>query len=76
MFDSGTPGAVPCKSNNSSGVNVDKMDVDEPMLVLQDTIVYQKNRSIANVFDSVLGLELRAEGTLWVENAERYKCEY
>ncbi|TGO46108.1 hypothetical protein BOTNAR_0613g00050 [Botryotinia narcissicola] len=73
MFGSGTPGAVPYKSNNSSGENVDRMDVDEPRLVIQDTIVYQKNRSIANVFDSVLGLELSAEGTLWVENAERYK---
>ncbi|KAF7922017.1 uncharacterized protein EAE98_008228 [Botrytis deweyae] len=73
MFGSGTPGAVLYKSYNSSGENLDKMDVDEPRLVLQDTVVYQKNRSIANVFDSVLGLELRAEGTLWVENAERYK---
>ncbi|TEY54129.1 hypothetical protein BOTCAL_0243g00220 [Botryotinia calthae] len=72
-FGSGAPGAVPYQSNNSSEENVDKMDVDEPRLVLQDTIVYQKNRTIANVFDSVLGLELRAEGTLWVENAERYK---
>lgn len=75
-FGSGAPGAVPYRSNNSSGENVDKMDVDEPRLVLQDTIVYQKNRTIANVFDSVLGLELRAEGTLWVENAERYKCKF
>ncbi|ATZ52971.1 hypothetical protein BCIN_08g05860 [Botrytis cinerea B05.10] len=70
---SGAPGAVPYQSNNSSGEYVDRMDVDEPRLVLQDTIVYQKTRTIANVFDSVLGLELRAEGTLWVENAERYK---
>ncbi|KAM0313235.1 hypothetical protein ACHAO8_005609 [Botrytis cinerea] len=70
---SGAPGAVPYQSNNSSGEYVDRMDVDEPRLLLQDTIVYQKTRTIANVFDSVLGLELRAEGTLWVENAERYK---
>ncbi|APA11298.1 predicted protein [Sclerotinia sclerotiorum 1980 UF-70] len=67
------PDGVP-NQNNSSEENVDHMDVDDkPRLVLQDTIVYQKNGTIANVFDSVLGLELRAEGALWVENAEKYK---
>lgn len=73
----GTPDAIPYQSNNSSEENVDAMDIDDdkPKLILHDTIVYQKNGTIANVFDSGLGLELHAEGTLWVENAEGYKCE-
>ncbi|ESZ94876.1 hypothetical protein SBOR_4752 [Sclerotinia borealis F-4128] len=69
-----TPDATQYQSNNSSEQNVDNMDLDdEPKLVLQDTIVYQRNGTIANVFDSSAGLQLRAEGTLWVDNAERYK---
>ncbi|CAD6443832.1 423ee925-77b4-4aa9-80b1-7a6f512d01eb [Sclerotinia trifoliorum] len=70
----GAPDGVPNQNNNSSEENADHVDVDDkPRLILQDTIVYQKNGTIANVFDSVLGLELRAEGALWVENAEKYK---
>ncbi|KAI9640213.1 hypothetical protein NHQ30_011451 [Ciborinia camelliae] len=62
------------QSNNSSEENVDNMDVDDgPKLVLQDTIVYHPNGTIANLFDSAIGLQLYAEGTLWVDNAERYK---
>ncbi|RAL59271.1 hypothetical protein DID88_006985 [Monilinia fructigena] len=61
---------------NSSEENVDNMDVDDdPKLILQDTIIYQRNGSIANLFDTAAGLKLRAEGTLWVENAERYKLK-
>lgn len=61
---------------NSLEEDVDDMDVDDdPKLILQDTIIYQRNGSMANLFDTAAGLKLRAEGTLWVENAERYKCK-
>ncbi|QSZ36910.1 hypothetical protein DSL72_009000 [Monilinia vaccinii-corymbosi] len=68
------PNDVPLQSHNSPQDNVDYMDVDDdPKLVLQDTIIYRRNGTIANLFDSASGLQLRAEGTLWVDNAERYK---
>lgn len=71
------PDAIRYKSNHSPEGIVDTVNVDDkPDITLRDTIVYQRDGTIANLFDAAVGLQLRAEGTLWVENAEKYKWKF